>query len=226
VHLCPYAREDERRKKIYDHCQTDCDIPAGVKAVPCVCRHCQRQDESSTIDNSSPTNWHLAPLWFRSRCPLAKPIPPPCAATARRRSRPRSTFVADNLITRGAVAQQRPDRLSGEPQPAAAWIDILKTYACADAAAVRVTASGRQNVLTLIRWSREEVVTVDFIPFGIVCIMALVVVADSRSYSRSYPRPPRKRDDPFRRFARLEAPSDPGLCSTSGHGGGSACGGS
>ena len=63
----------------------------------------------------------------------------------------------------------------------------------------------------------------DFIPIGIVCIMALLVVVYSRSYSQP---PPPKRDDPFRRFARVEAPSGPDLCSTSGDGGGGACVGS
>jgi hypothetical protein len=67
------------------------------------------------------------------------------------------------------------------------------------------------NVLAFGHSRRE----VDFIPIGIVCIMALVVVAYSRSYSQPrYSEPPPKRDDPFRRFARVEAPSGPGLCTT------------
>jgi hypothetical protein len=50
----------------------------------------------------------------------ADPAPPPPQSLPPRRpdaaEKSRSTFVADDLITRGPVTQQRPDRLSGKPQ--------------------------------------------------------------------------------------------------------------
>ena len=77
---------------------------------------------------------------------------------------------------------------------------------------------------------RKEVATMLYlISLGAVCIMVLVVVA----YSRSYSEPRLEQDDPFRRCSRLEdhpdvnfSNSDSGSCSIGGDGAGGACVGS